>query len=130
MKKISTILCFMLSIILFSTCTEQEEPGFKLDSDLVWLNDKISEMEGHSSELSRYNYVNTGIYEGERIFIFGSCCPHCNTVAPIYNLDGDRIGILSISGETDLSGETGIPLDAISNQELYWKHKKSLCNFK
>lgn len=130
MKKISTILCFMLSLILFSACTEQEEPGIMLDPDLVWLNEKIQEMEGHTHELSQYQFIKTGIYEGGRVFLFANCCPHCNTVVPVYNVDGELLGILSYSGETEFSGLTGIPYDAITKQELYWKPKNSACNIK
>lgn len=123
MKKISTILCFMLSIILFSACTEQDEP-YVLDPNLVWLNDKIQEMERSTDELSRYFYVSSGLYEGGRVFIFANCCPHCNTVTPVYNEEGDLLGFLSYSGNE------GIIHGDISDQKLYWKPKNSLCNLK
>jgi len=124
MKKLSTVLYFMLSIILFSACTEQDEPGLVLDPDLVWLNERIQEMEQSTDELSRYFYVSSGSYEGGRVFIFANCCPHCNTVTPVYNVEGELLGFLSYSGND------GIPNADISDQKLYWKPKKFLCNIK
>lgn len=123
MKKLSAILCFMLSIILFSACTEQGEPEiFVLDPTLGWLNEKILQIEGSTNELNQYTYINTEIYDGGRVFIFISCCPYCNTVMTVYNLEGEFLGIIS------LYGNDSIPNADISDQKLYWKPKNSVCN--
>ncbi|MCH7407028.1 hypothetical protein [Belliella aquatica] len=119
MKNHFTLLYLMIfvSAFLFS-CGEQEEPR----EDIAWLNLRIENMK-QDQEFGKYLNILTGTYEGITVYIFGNCCPNCNSVAPVYDSEENLLGFLSFS-----EGE-GINFNSIQNVKVYWKPKNSACNF-
>ena len=87
-----TVTCASDNII--NTCSESDPI-----KNLIWLKSKIDELEQSDQETIKYFYVSQAEYNGSTIFIFGNCCPVCNTVIQAYNCDGDLIGSLGCGNE-------------------------------
>ena len=70
--------------------------------DLAWLREEIQNREQQPGEdLTQYLYIAQAEYEGETVFIYGNCCPNCNTIVPVFDCAGERIGLLGY-GEEDI----------------------------
>lgn len=110
-------LMIFVSAFLFS-CNEQEEPR----EDIAWLNLRIENMK-QDQEFGKYSYVLSGTFEGVPVYIFGNCCPNCNSVTPVYDSEENLLGTI------DYSGGEGINPNSIQNVKVYWRHKNSDCNF-
>ena len=100
------------------SCAEQEEPR----EDVAWLAAKIENME-QDQGLGKYMYILTGSYEDATVYIFGNCCPHCNTVTTVYDSEENLLGIIDFTGVGN-----GIAPSSIQNVKVYWSPKKSACN--
>ena len=83
--------------------------------DLPWLADQIQEWE--STNWREYAYVTQAKYANETVFIFGNCCPVCNTIIPAYNCSGERIGIIHYD----------IDENTLEDEVLIWKSESSIC---
>jgi len=122
MKTHITPLCLMIIVSAFLTsCAEQEEPR----EDVAWLAAQIENMEQDTSGsgLGKYMYILTGTYEGSTVYIFGNCCPHCNTVTTVYDSEENLLGFIDFTGVGN-----GIAPSSIQNVKVYWSPKKSACN--
>jgi len=118
MKTKTTLLYLMCLVSVFLiSCAEQEEPN----EDMTWLQARIANME-QDEELGQYFYTLTGNYEGATVYIFGNCCPHCNTVTPVYDTEENLLGFISYTGES------GIAPSSIKNVKIYWRPENSACN--
>lgn len=62
--------------------------------DLIWLKEKIKNLEQSSSINSGDIYISQVNYEGNTIFILGNCCELYNSVSPVYNCKGELISRL------------------------------------
>lgn len=108
------ILCLLVS------CREETDPkrACSVDNpveDLAWLASQIQEWE--STNWREYAFVTQAKYENETVFIFGNCCPMCNTVIPVYNCSGERIGIINYDIDEHI----------LKNEVLIWKSEFSTC---
>ena len=98
MKSINLILIFVFS--LFVSCNTSDDIGENnCDvenpiADLDWLESKIAELETSDSPNAQYFYVSQAEYNNKTVFIFGNCCPLCNTVLPVYDCEGTSLGIV------------------------------------
>ncbi|EPR66296.1 hypothetical protein ADICYQ_4699 [Cyclobacterium qasimii M12-11B] len=67
-----------------------------------------------SGEMSEYNYIGQGTYNGETVFYFASCCPLCNWALIIQDCSGDRI-------------EGNYTLEDLEDKKVIWKSADSEC---
>ena len=74
--------------------------------DLAWLKSQIDEIKNNQSDISKYFYIEIAEYQNQTIFISNNCCPICNTIVPIYNCEGEGLGLLG--GEIKQSEITNV----------------------
>ena len=87
--------------------------------ELDWLQREIQSLE--QVALTEYFYVQQAELFEQTIFIFGNCCPFCNTTVPVYNCQGEVICHLG-----DCNGLE----DQIKNRKLLWKPDDFSCTIK
>ncbi len=123
MKKAAFI--FLIFAIGFVACSDDEvEPLQACDTqhvlvDLPWLAELIEEQEQFIIG-QNFSFIGTGKLNQKRVFILQSCCPFCNTVAPVYDCKGEELGFL---------GSNDINFEDIENYEVIWKSSKNECAF-
>lgn len=115
-------ILFVLAIIgIAVSCREETDPRHPCAienpaQDLAWLANQIAEWE--NSDWGKYAVVTRAKYGYETVFIFGNCCPFCNTILPVYNCSGEQVGII----------HDNIDESILDNDILVWKSENSLCN--
>lgn len=62
--------------------------------NLQWLKDRINELKTNT-EFSKYLYVQQSTYDGQTVFMFGSCCPFCNSTTLVRDCSGNTLDISS-----------------------------------
>ncbi|WP_139189590.1 MULTISPECIES: hypothetical protein [Rhodonellum] len=92
-----TILLLVMGLVLLSCRNEEEKPISACGvsnpaSELPWLATKLAEME--SGSLRELFYVAQTELNGQTLFIFGNCCAVCNSIIPVYNCEGEVLGLL------------------------------------
>ncbi|MFT6866281.1 MAG: hypothetical protein ACJA08_001112 [Cyclobacteriaceae bacterium] len=87
-------------------------------TDLDWLASEIQTLE--QSELSQFFYVSQAEYENMTVFIFGNCCPNCNTVIPVRNCSGELVGIIG-------NGDDDIEVSILTKDTIIWKPNNFEC---
>jgi hypothetical protein len=97
MKKLLLLLA-AFQLMAFSCDTETciDGPGNTCSvtnptEDLPWLKEKIADMQQSDPPFAAYFFISQALYENKTVFIFGNCCPHCNTVVPVYNCQGELL---------------------------------------
>jgi hypothetical protein len=86
-------------------------------SDLNWISVRIQELEQNSYTTSQYYYLTQAIFKNETIFVFGNCCPFCNSVSVVQSCTGQIIGVLGMD----------IDMNELNEAEVIWKHPDSTC---
>ncbi len=126
MKKLAFILCvsFLLS------CSNSEEFNSKsacgVDNpieNLAWLKSEIEQREQNQIDQTvdwQYHYIMLVAFEKKDIFIYGNCCPNCNSVYVVNNCNGVKIGFI---------GDEKFSSDLLSTGKLIWKSKNNECDF-
>lgn len=121
--KLQNLLLFAL-ISLVLSCNEADDDSlstcFESDpvAELSWLADKIDDI--GTGELAEYFYVVRAQYGFETIFIFSNCCPFCNSVASVYDCNGEAIGYI---------GDGTFGFEVMEDAKLVWKPVNSKCAF-
>jgi len=93
-----------VDILIYNSC-DAERPIEQLD----WLREKAQEMNEYDDDIKQYFYISQASYQDQTVFIFGNCCPFCNTVIPVMNCEGENIGTLGFDIEyEDISDENTI----------------------
>ena len=87
--------------------------------DLTWLKAEIDNRVQNPTDFTKYESILQGEYNGENVFIFTNCCPHCNTIIPIYNCEGEQIGYM---------GDGNFDSDSVKKTIIIWKPSNSVCN--
>lgn len=85
--------------------------------ELTWLKNQISEIENNEGEISKYFFIEIADYNNQTVFIANNCCPICNTVVPIFDCEGQSLGLL---GSDILSNE-------LSNTRIIFKREDFSC---
>ncbi len=119
--KIST-WTFIILIALNFSCKEEEDYVCSVKNpikDLTWLADDIKIL--NQGSLSQYFYVSWAIYESNPVFIYGNCCPNCNTITPVYDCSGNNIGVIG-------DGDEDIPLSIRDNEIIIWRADNFACS--
>ena len=98
---------------LHTTCSVKDPTR-----DLEWLASKIEVMK--ASTMSEYLYISQAEYKDKTVFIYGNCCPYCDTVVPVYNCSGEHIG--------DIGDESFDP-SLLEHDHVIWQSENSECNF-
>ncbi len=120
MKWTNLYLLFIIFVAI--GCNEPEDSCFADDplNQLDWLNEEIEDLKSNE-ELSQFQYVSKAEYEGGTVFLFGNCCPYCNTATPVKNCFGQQIGFIG-------SQESAIDISKLENIETVWKPEDSACD--
>jgi hypothetical protein len=84
--------------------------------ELEWLKSAIQNIELLSPDILKYYFVSMAKYNGETVFIVSNCDPLANSVFPVMNCAGQKIGIL---------GE--ISPDSLLSRQVIWKPATSVC---
>jgi hypothetical protein len=125
-----SFLIFTLSIILFGSCFE-DEAGMASElvapcgvynpvENLEWLSNSIAQLEeSRNSEMYPFYYVSQALYNGRVVFIFGNCCPYCNTTVPVLDCGGEFLFNRFEQGKTHI----------FSDETVIWQAVGSKCNF-
>lgn len=123
MKK--TVLALALLLLTMLSCKDDDDNlsnSCHISNpveDLDWLKEKIEELAQTDSELLKYFYVSQNTYMGKTIFIFPNCCPHCNSVVPVYDCEGNNIGFV---------GDDNISTNILNNDTIIWRPENFSCN--
>ncbi len=110
-------------LLIFLSCKEAEITSCESEdpiNDLEWLYDEIESIKSNN-ERAKFQVISRAVYEGNTVFLFGNCCPNCNTASPVKNCFGEQIGILG-------DHEGAINLDALKDLETLWKSADSVCS--
>jgi hypothetical protein len=86
--------------------------------DLPWLKEKVGALRAQDSS---YEYIQQATYRGQTVFVFENCCPHCNTIVPVYNCRGELICTLYSKECPDFA-------DEVKDRTTIATAKKTLCN--
>lgn len=117
------LLFFVISPLVFFACSDDdgltntcliENPVAELD----WLASEIQTLE--QSGISQFLYVSQAEYENGTVFIFGNCCPNCNSVIPVRNCSGELIGILG-------NGDDDIDFSLLTRDIIIWRPDDFQC---
>ncbi|WP_420603428.1 hypothetical protein [Flagellimonas sp.] len=90
------------------------------------IKEKILTYLNEESSTQEYQYVLKGEYNGNAVFVFGNCCPFCNTVTQVFDCSGNLLGYVDYSNS---GKENAINDNKITNKENLWP-KTPNCNFK
>jgi hypothetical protein len=124
MKNLITfrVLIISIGLLLVFSC----EKDFLSDNtcnvknpieDLPWLENQIQIIKQLNPDVSKYYYISMAKYNEETVFIEGNCDPLADSVFPVLNCAGERLGVL---GEIDP--------DSLINRKVIWKSRNSACN--
>ena len=118
------VIAPIVYIFMSLSCDKGSEPGPVCSvgnptEDLEWLKAKIATMA--SPDLSEYFYVSQGKYGTTTVFIFLNCCPHCNTIVPVYNCAGEHLGNIG-------NGEGDVDSRFLTHESVIWKPADFACN--
>jgi len=123
MKRMHRLLT-LLTLLLAFACHEDAPKQICLVKnpveDLEWLAVAVDGMS--KSSLSQYQYVTQATYKSQTVFIFGNCCPFCDTITPVYNCSGDRIGYIG-------NGSNDVDASILDRDVVIWKPDNSACSF-
>ena len=115
-----SIRILIILVTLDSSCKEEEDCSVKNPiEDLPWLADDIKIL--NQGSFSQYFYVSWAIYESNTVFIYGDCCPNCNTITPVYDCSGNNIGVIG-------DGDEDIPLSIRDNEIIIWRADNFACS--
>lgn len=114
-----------MGMALLSCNNEEEKPIAACGvsnpaNELPWLAEKIAKLETES--LRELFYVAQTELNGQTLFIFGNCCAVCNSVAPVYNCEGEMLGL--VGGQ---DGKFGF--DLLGSSKIIWKTEDNGCQF-
>ena len=109
-------------LILLISCKEDNVTSNSCNvispvSDLNWISTQIQELEQNLNTTSQYFYLTQATYDNETVFVFGNCCPFCNTISIVQSCTGQRIGVLG----------TDIDMNELNEAKVIWKHPDSTC---
>ena len=90
--------------------------------ELAWLKNEIDDREQNITESSKYLYIMQSTHSGETIIIYGNCDPLINSVYPVYNCNGEFIGIIG-----QRIGD--IPFEVLSAGQTIWNINDFACDF-
>ncbi|HEY5746271.1 MAG TPA: hypothetical protein VIU12_09365 [Chryseolinea sp.] len=119
--KASLLSLFLLAIAVACHCDKNEpEPAIVCGvvnptENLPWLKAIIDDYKKDLSGFTKYQYVLQSTYEGNTVFVFGDCCPFCNSMILVKDCEGNPV-------EAAAGDETG-PTTVI------WKPENSTCEF-
>jgi len=85
--------------------------------ELSWLKKQVSEIENNEGEIAKYFFIEIANYKNETVFIANNCCPICNTVVPIFDCEGQSLGLLG----------SDILLNELSNTRIIFKGEDFSC---
>jgi len=83
--------------------------------NLPWLKATIDDFENNRSGFGVYQYVQQSTYQGNTVFIFGNCCPFCDSIFLVKDCEGHAVDITAAA----VDGPTTV----------IWKPENSLCVF-
>ena len=119
----------LIFILLFSCNsvddTNQLKNSCSVDNpieDLDWLKNEIDEREQNIRDDSKYCYIRQALYKNQTVFIYGDCNPLINKVVPVYNCNGEFIGIIG-------SRNQDIPFEVLTEGQIIWKTSDFACSF-
>ncbi len=122
MSKYDRVMKKYILLLLLISCNEEiisdnscnvENPA----SDLNWISTQIQDLEQNLDTTSQYFYLTQAMFNNETVFVFGNCCPFCNTISVVQSCNGQVIGVLG----------TDIGLDELNDTKVIWKHPDSTC---
>lgn len=127
----SCLLPLLLIVVATACHCDKNEPQPTLHcgvanpaENLPWLKAIIDEykFEISGADVSEnsigygvYQYVLQSTYQGNTVFIFGNCCPNCNSVFLVKDCEGKVLDVPA----TEVNGPTTV----------IWKHEHSPCVF-
>jgi len=118
------LLC-ICCILTFGSCAEDEMGQFNTcqvhnpAEELGWLRASIAELENNKDEIYPFRYILQAVYNQQTVFIFGNCCPYCNTNAPVFDCEGK---FLFNRYDEDRA-------DRLTNENVIWQAQNCECNF-
>jgi hypothetical protein len=119
-----SVFLFFLIFFLFGSCVYNEVSPSKTCNvnnpveDLPWLKAAIAGYD-QTSDYYKYLYVLKADYNNQTVFIFGSCCPFCNTVTPVTDCEGKFLFYRFDKEQSDF----------IKNEQVIWQARNSECKF-
>jgi hypothetical protein len=122
----SAFLLFTVTM-LFATCTNDDCSDLNNTcmvqdpvTDLPWLKQTIQRYEEtKNTEMYRYLYIAQATFKGRTVFIFGNCCPNCNTVIPVNDCQGKFLFYRFDKEQAD----------KVKDEKVIWQAENSLCHF-
>ena len=122
-----SLLFLSLAIAACENCDPDEVvgPACSVENpveELAWLRDEVrARLQEPINEYTQYQYIAQAEYQGETVFIYGNCCPYCNSFIPVFNCSGEKIGSLGYR-------EEDIDFSVLEQAVVVWKPKGYSCN--
>lgn len=122
MKKLSAVLW----ILILSQSCNSDDKSFPIIiacdvvnpiENLQWLKSQVNAIIENESDVAPYFFIQVAEYEGETIFIQMNCCAICGSVAPLYDCNGESLGLLGDK----------IKIDEIKDARTIFKRTDSPC---
>lgn len=111
-------------LVAIASCNkEEQEPKVVCTVEdplieLTWLANELEDLK--KSSFIKYYFISTAEYKGETVFIFGNCCPSCNSVIPVRNCEGDLLGILGNRPED-------VDYQQLKENRFIWQGEEGQC---
>lgn len=90
------------------------------------IKEKIELLINDTSILKDYLFVFKGNYQGKTVFVFGNCCPFCNSLPPeVLDCSGDFLGYIDYTNSQE--GDV-IANEKVTNRTAIWP-ETPICGF-
>ena len=119
----------LLAGLLFLACEEDPSSINICDAEnpsenLEWLAGVIEDYQQFAMDdpaLAQYFYISQAQYQGATVIIIANCCPFCDSVFPVFNCQGDRIGRLGCR-------EQDVDFNILETDEIIWSPDNFSCS--
>ena len=121
------VLALTIFLVISTSCSNDDNSDLPIIAscgvqnpieDLEWLKKQVDEIKSDKYTTSIFSYIEIAEYKNETIFIANNCCPICNSVIPVYNCEGEFLGLI----------HTDIEIQEISNRRIIYKRNDSECS--
>ncbi len=122
------IMLFLLAVLV--SCAKDQDDSVDSNSllvnaeescaekNLTIIKEKIESYISDDSIIKDYLFVFKANYQGNTVFVFGNCCPFCNTLPPeVLDCSGKFLGYIDYANSLE---KEGIACEDVTDRIAVW----------